>query len=131
MGGCVGLEPAVGLDRFAGHVVEAAGESPFDVWPPSEDWLRELHSFGWLRHLRAADTPLARSNARAVVEDWLTLHRRPGGETVWDTSRPDGQPVRYLDVSRAAETIGFRAEVQLDEGLRRTVDSFKASNATS
>ncbi len=47
------------------------------------------------------------------------------GETVWDTSRPDGQPVRYLDVSRAAETIGFRAEVPLDEGLRRTVESFE------
>jgi GDP-L-fucose synthase len=47
------------------------------------------------------------------------------GETVWDTSRPDGQPVRYLDVSRAAETIGFRAEVPLDQGLLRTVDSFR------
>ena len=47
------------------------------------------------------------------------------GETVWDTSRPDGQPMRYLDVSRAAEKIGFRAEVPLDEGLKRTVDSFK------
>ena len=51
------------------------------------------------------------------------------GETVWDTSRPDGQPVRYLDVSRAAERIGFRAEVDLAEGLRRTVDSFRASPA--
>lgn len=51
------------------------------------------------------------------------------GETIWDTSRPDGQPVRYLDVSRAAERIGFRAEVELAEGLRRTVDSFRASPA--
>jgi GDP-L-fucose synthase len=46
------------------------------------------------------------------------------GETVWDTSRPDGQPVRYLDVSRAANSIGFRADIPLDEGLRRTVESF-------
>jgi GDP-L-fucose synthase len=52
------------------------------------------------------------------------------GETVWDTSRPDGQPVRYLDVSRAAETIGFRAEVPLDKGLKRTVESFRAAPAT-
>ncbi|HVY79122.1 MAG TPA: GDP-L-fucose synthase [Solirubrobacterales bacterium] len=51
------------------------------------------------------------------------------GETVWDTSRPDGQPVRYLDVSRAAEQIGFSAEIDLTEGLRRTVDSFRASPA--
>lgn len=51
------------------------------------------------------------------------------GETVWDTSRPDGQPVRYLDVSRATEKIAFTAEVPLDEGLRRTVDSFRAAPA--
>lgn len=50
-----------------------------------------------------------------------------GGKTVWDTSRPDGQPVRYLDVSRAKEMIGFSAQMPLDEGLPRTVDSFRAS----
>jgi GDP-L-fucose synthase len=48
------------------------------------------------------------------------------GETVWDTSRPDGQPSRYLDVSRARERIGFAAEVGLEEGLERTVESFRA-----
>ncbi len=80
----VAVEIYAGRFAFAGHVVETSGESPFEVGPPSEDWLRELHSFGWLRHLRAADTPLARSNARASVEDWLSLHRRPGGEIVWD-----------------------------------------------
>lgn len=47
------------------------------------------------------------------------------GETVWDTSRPDGQPVRYLDVSRARELIGFEPEMALDEGLRRTVESYR------
>lgn len=49
------------------------------------------------------------------------------GKTVWDTSRPDGQPVRYLDVSRARERIGFEARVALEEGVRRTVESFRAS----
>src|SRR6185503_11379214 len=38
-----------------------------------------------LRHLRAADTPLARKNARVVVEDWLALYRRPGNDEVWET----------------------------------------------
>jgi GDP-L-fucose synthase len=51
------------------------------------------------------------------------------GKTVWDSSRPDGQPVRYLDVTRAAESIGFRAQVPLAEGLRMTVDSFRSSLA--
>src|SRR5436190_18657670 len=48
------------------------------------------------------------------------------GQTVWDTSRPDGQPKRYLDVSRARELIGFEAETPLEEGLRRTIESFRA-----
>jgi GDP-L-fucose synthase len=49
------------------------------------------------------------------------------GETIWDSSRPDGQPTRYLDVSRARERIGFEAEVPLEEGLRRTIESFRDS----
>jgi GDP-L-fucose synthase len=48
------------------------------------------------------------------------------GTTVWDSSRPDGQPKRYLDTSRARELIGFEAEMPLEEGLRRTIESFRA-----
>jgi GDP-L-fucose synthase len=50
------------------------------------------------------------------------------GETVFDPSRPDGQPRRRLDVSRARELIGFEADVFLEEGLRRTVEWFSASD---
>ncbi len=50
------------------------------------------------------------------------------GETVWDASMPDGQPKRYLDVSRARERFGFEAEVPLRDGLERTIESFQASS---
>jgi GDP-L-fucose synthase len=53
------------------------------------------------------------------------------GETVWDTSMPDGQPKRYLDVSRARERFGFEAEVPLREGLERTIESFRAQSAVA
>ncbi|NLF29444.1 MAG: GDP-L-fucose synthase [Planctomycetes bacterium] len=43
------------------------------------------------------------------------------GQLVWDTAQPDGQPRRCLDTTRAAERFGFRAEVDFDEGLRRTI----------
>ena len=43
------------------------------------------------------------------------------GEIVWDTSRPNGQPRRRLDVSRAEELFGFRAHTRLREGLERTI----------
>jgi len=52
-----------------------------------------------------------------------------GGETVWDTSRPDGQPKRFLDVSRAHELMGFEAKVPLAEGLERTIASFREQTA--
>jgi GDP-L-fucose synthase len=44
------------------------------------------------------------------------------GKIVWDTTKPNGQPRRLLDVSRAREKFGFSAEVKLDEGLRRTIE---------
>ncbi len=50
------------------------------------------------------------------------------GETVWDSSRPDGQPTRYLDVSRAREWLGYEATMDLEEGLRRTIESFRESH---
>jgi GDP-L-fucose synthase len=43
------------------------------------------------------------------------------GEIVWETARPNGQPRRRLDVSRAAELFGFRAHTQLKDGLRATI----------
>src|SRR3954447_6384103 len=53
------------------------------------------------------------------------------GEVVWDTSMPDGQPTRYLDVSRARSLLGFEAEMPLDEGLKRTIESFRAEQAAA
>ena len=44
------------------------------------------------------------------------------GAIRWDATRPDGQPRRMLDTARAEECFGFRAEVGLEEGLRRTID---------
>ena len=53
-----------------------------------------------------------------------------GGETIWDDSRPDGQPRRYLDVTRATEHLGFESEVGLEEGLTRTIESFRIAQAS-
>jgi GDP-L-fucose synthase len=49
------------------------------------------------------------------------------GETIWDDSMPDGQPARYLDVSRARELIGFEAGVGLEQGLRLTIEDYALS----
>jgi GDP-L-fucose synthase len=47
------------------------------------------------------------------------------GEIVWDASKPDGQPRRCLDVSRALHAFGFKAQTSLEDGLRRTIDWFE------
>jgi GDP-L-fucose synthase len=49
------------------------------------------------------------------------------GDVVWDTSKPNGQPRRCLDVTRARERFGFSAEIGLDEGLRGTVTWYLAN----
>jgi GDP-L-fucose synthase len=52
-----------------------------------------------------------------------------GGEIAWDTSKPNGQPRRCLDVTRARELFGFEAKQPLREGLEKTVAWFLANRA--
>jgi GDP-L-fucose synthase len=47
------------------------------------------------------------------------------GEIRWDRTKPDGQPRRCLDTSRAEEEFGFTARVGLEAGLRRTVEFYE------
>jgi uncharacterized heparinase superfamily protein len=75
---------------FAGKIVTCHGRSIFDLEPPSEDWEVALLGFGWLRHLRAADTALTRANARALVEDWIS------------------NPSYYRPVARRADVLARR-----------------------
>ncbi|HVG52268.1 MAG TPA: heparinase II/III family protein [Xanthobacteraceae bacterium] len=62
-----------GRFAFAGKVVICDGRSPFEMLEPSAEWSETLLGFGWLRHLRAADTPITRANARALVDEWINL----------------------------------------------------------
>ena len=47
------------------------------------------------------------------------------GKIVWDSSKPDGQPRRYLDTSRAEKEFGFKAKTPLEEGLKKTIEWFQ------
>ena len=49
------------------------------------------------------------------------------GRVAWDTTRPDGQPRRCLDVSRAEKEFGFRASTPFEDGLRETIAWFEGS----
>jgi uncharacterized heparinase superfamily protein len=92
-------DPTIAADIYAGHLVfagtfvNAHGQSPFEVAPPTEPWSEGLHGFGWLRHLRAADTALARANARALVEDWIVHADKTWASAAW---KPDVVARRLL-----------------------------------
>ena len=58
---------------LAGKLAEMGAESPFEIRPPSASWARELYGFGWLRHLRAADSELSREQAKTIVRDFIRL----------------------------------------------------------
>jgi GDP-L-fucose synthase len=47
------------------------------------------------------------------------------GEILWDTTKPDGQPKRSLDVSRAQKEFGFTAKMPFREGLKRTIEWYE------
>jgi GDP-L-fucose synthase len=49
------------------------------------------------------------------------------GKLVWQTDKPNGQPRRALDVTRAREYFGWSARVPFEEGMRRTIEWFKAN----
>jgi len=64
------------------------------------------------------------SGREITIKDLTTLVAKLShfqGKIVWDPSKPDGQPRRCLDVSRAKQEIGFTAQTSLEEGLKRTI----------
>lgn len=51
------------------------------------------------------------------------------GDIEWDTSKPDGQPRRKLDTSRARERFGWEARTSLEDGIKRTIEWYEANRA--
>jgi nucleoside-diphosphate-sugar epimerase len=73
--------------------------------------------------------PVNLGNGREVVIKDLveTIARLTGfeGEIRWQTDKPDGQPRRQLDTSRALERFGFQAQTSFEDGLRKTIDWYE------
>lgn len=61
------------------------------------------------------------------LAELIARHVGYEGEIVWDATKPNGQPRRKLDTSRARECFGFDAQVPFEEGIRRTVEWWEAN----
>lgn len=68
------------------------------------------------------------TNMEITIRDLVELIARLtgfSGEIRWDASKPDGQPRRCLDTSRAAALLGWKAKIGFEDGLRRTIEWFR------
>jgi uncharacterized heparinase superfamily protein len=72
------LVDEIEADTFglAGCVALLHGRSPFAIEAPNAEWQRELHGFGWLRHLEAARSREVETLARQLVREWIAGNRR-------------------------------------------------------
>lgn len=74
------------------------------------------------------------TGAEISIRDLAELIRRLtgfGGELRWDTSKPDGQPRRSLDISRATEEFGFEPSIGLESGLAETIDWWEGQRSAT
>ena len=81
------------------------------------------------RYDRPAPVNLGSGQEISIRDLALAIARLTGfrGSIVWDPAKPDGQPRRCLDISRARAELGFEALTPLEEGLRRTIEWYAGS----
>ncbi|HEX8135994.1 MAG TPA: GDP-L-fucose synthase [Pyrinomonadaceae bacterium] len=143
--------PHDNFDLETSHVIPAlirkcvearrAGRRQIEVWGSGEVSREFLYvedcADGIIRAAESYDeaAPVNIGSGREImIKDLVYLIARLTGfegEMVWQTERPNGQPRRGLDVTRAAEKFGFRARTSLEDGLRRTIAWFEETSPGS
>jgi GDP-L-fucose synthase len=143
--------PCDNFDLESSHVIPALirkcveacerGERVLTVWGTGtptreflyvEDAARAIHLA--TERLETSEPVNIGSGKEISITDLTTMiARKTGftGEIRFDASKPDGQPRRCLDVSRAKELFGFEAEMSFSEGLDRTIAWYKSAHRQS
>jgi GDP-L-fucose synthase len=137
--------PYDNFDLQTGHVIpalirkcleaQAAGADELYAWgdgTPTREFLYAADAAAGL--VLAAETyndsaPVnLGSSAEISIRDLMELIARLtgfNGRIVWQTDKPNGQPRRKLDVTRARELFGFQSQTSFEDGLRRTIDWYR------
>jgi GDP-L-fucose synthase len=141
--------PGDNFDPTSSHVIPAlikkcvdavgAGDEEIVVWgdgSPTREFLYvEDAAEGIVLAAERYDKPepvnLGSSWEISIRDLVMLITREAGfqGRIVWDTRKPNGQPRRKLDTSRAEQEFGFRAQVSFEEGLRKTVQWYLVHRA--
>jgi len=143
--------PGDNFDPESSHVIPALikkcldaqtrGDEAIDVWgdgSPTREFLYvEDAAEGILRateyYHESQPVNLGSGNEVSIKALVEIIARLTGfeGRIVWDTTKPNGQPRRSLDTSRAHRLFGFKAQMGLEEGLRQTIDWYVAQQQRS
>jgi GDP-L-fucose synthase len=141
--------PEDNFDPRTSHVIPALIKKCFDAMQAGDDyivvWGDGSPTREFLYVLDAAEAivlaterynetdPVNVGSGREIsIKDLVGLIARLSGfegQIVWDTSKPNGQPRRGLDTSRAEQRFGFKAKTPFEEGLRRTIAWYKEQRA--
>jgi GDP-L-fucose synthase len=143
--------PRDSFDESKSHVIPAlikkcldaiaTGASRIEVWGTGaasreflfvEDCARAV-VLATEKYDKSEPVNLGAGNEIRIRELIVMIARLTGfkGEIVWDSSKPDGQPRRCLDVSRAEREFGFRASTQFEVGLRQTIEWYRSERGTT
>jgi GDP-L-fucose synthase len=143
--------PGDNFDQESSHVIPAlirkvfdakdSGEEQIDVWGTGEATREFLYVEDAAEGILLAAEKYSRpqpvnlgSGHEIAIRDLATMIlrlARSDAELVWDSSRPDGQPRRRLDTTKARKYFGFEARTTLEEGLRSTIDWYGDTRGTT
>jgi GDP-L-fucose synthase len=141
--------PGDNFDPSSSHVIPAlikrfveaqrAGQSEIEIWGTGKATREFLYvddaAEGILLAAERYDAPdpvnLGNSCEISIKDLAETIARLTGysGKLVWDHTKPDGQPRRCLDVSRARSAFGFQAATGIEDGLRETIEYYRKALA--
>lgn len=119
------------------HEAKVAGDRSISVWGDGSPTREFIYSDDAARGIvmgaqsyNSSDPVNLGTNREITIKDLITLICKLmdyDGKLVWETDKPNGQPRRCLDTSRAKDRFGFEAEIGFEEGLRRTIDWYRAN----
>lgn len=84
---------------LAGRMLATEGKSPFSVELPSREFAARLHSFSWLRHIRASKSDAHTVVARRLTDEWLALHGRKLSGPAWEPDTTAQRVIAWLSHS--------------------------------
>lgn len=97
--GFVAEEILQGRYPLGGRALDTEGDSPFEIDLPSRAFATKLHSFGWLRHLRAVRDEAGFAKLRQIIDDWIATHGRNIGGISWEADVVAQRTIAWLSHS--------------------------------